>query len=98
MTEDCRTDYFFSLVLVNIREALADVANVLLTVWLIDEAHVQYDATAHATCKVTEGCASHRAASQVVSWLRHELHIWGEGTTLLHDFCVQQFDFTEYRC
>ena len=67
----------FSLVLVNIREALADVADVLRMVRLIDEAHVQHDTTAHAACQVTERLLDAvvpviTLGLRVVSWLRHE--------------------------
>ena len=84
--------------LVNIREALADVADVLRTVRLIDEAHVKHDTTAHAACQVTERLLNAvvpviTLRLRVVSWLRHEVHIGGKGATFPRDFCVLQFDF-----
>ena len=89
--------------LVDIREALADVADVLRTVRLIDEAHVKHDTTAHAACKDTERLLDAvvpviALRPRVVSWLRHEVHIGGKGTTFLRGFCVLQFDFSGCCC
>ena len=93
----------FSLVLMQIHEAFADVVDVLRMVRLIDEAHVQHDTTAHAACQATERLLDAvvpviALRPRVVSWLRHEVHIGGKGTTFPRDFCVLQFDFSGCCC
>ena len=81
-----------------IRETFADVADVLRTVWLLDEAHAQHDTTAHATCQVTERLLDAvvlviALRPRVVSWLRHEVHIGCKSTSFQRALCVLQSDF-----
>ena len=87
--------------LMQIREALADVADVLRTVRLIDEAHVQHDRTAHAACQVTERLLDAvvpviALRPRIESMLRHEVHIGDKDTTFLRSSCVLQFSLAGY--
>ena len=60
---------------------------------------IDVDTTAPAACQVTERLLDAvvpviTLRPRVVSWLRHEMHIGGKGTTFPQDFCVLQFDFS----
>ena len=95
--------FFLSLVFVQVGQTLANVADVLRAVRLLDEANVQHDTTAHAACQVTERLLDAvvpviALSPRVVSWLRHEVHIGCKGTTFLRDFCVLQIDFSGCHC
>ena len=64
---------------------------------------IDVDTTAHAACQVTERLLDAvvpviTPGPRVVSWLRHEVHIGGKGTTFPRDFCVLQFDFSGCCC
>ena len=91
------------MVFVQVGQTLADVADVLRAVRLIDEAHVQHDTAPHAACQVTERLLDAvvpviSLSPRVVSWLRHEVHCGCKGTTFLRDFCVLQLVFSECHC
>ena len=90
-----------SIVLIHIAQALADVADILWTVSLFDEAHVQHNTASYATRQVTERLLDAvlpvvALSPRVVSWLRYEMHSGGKDTDARRNSCVLQFGFREH--
>ena len=87
----------------HIAQALADVADILWTVSLFDEAYVQHNTAPDATRQVTERLLDAvvpvvTLSPRVVSWLRNEMHCEGKDTTIPRGSCVLQFSFRERCC